>query len=60
MNRQRDAVGLTAFDDAIVDDAAGERAARATCGRCCVTLDRLQLGTRDQRRRSRCTSSPTR
>ena len=26
MNRQRDAVGLTAFDDRIVSDAAGERA----------------------------------
>ena len=34
MNRQRDAVGLTAFDERIVDDAAGERASRATCARC--------------------------
>ena len=32
MNRQRDAVGLTAFDENIVDDAAGELASRPSAG----------------------------
>ena len=34
MNRQRDAVGLTAFDEDIVDDAAGELAPGAPAARC--------------------------
>ena len=34
MNRQRDAVGLTAFDEQIVSHAAGERAAGPSAARC--------------------------
>ena len=59
MNRQRDAVGLIAFDERIVDDAAGERAAGPSA--------RAPAHARAARRRargptspSRCTSSPTR
>ena len=59
MNRQRDAVGLTAFDDRIVDDAAGQRAA-GHLRTLLVTLDRLRAGQRDRTCRSRCISSPTR
>ena len=43
MNRQRDAVGLTAFDERIVAMLPAS-ARRATCATLLVTLDRLQLG----------------
>ena len=59
MNRQRDAVGLTAFDDSIVDDAAGERAAgppARAAGHARAAAARAARPTSP----SRCTSSPTR
>ncbi len=59
MTRQRDAVGLTAFDDRIVSmlpASARPGHLRALL----VTLDRLRARTRDQRVDGRCTSSPRR
>ena len=35
MNRQRDAVGLTAFDERIVDACCRRARGRGTCARCC-------------------------
>ena len=58
MNRQRDAVGLTAFDDRIVDDAAGERAAGASAR--AARHARSARARAQTTSRSRCTSSPTR
>ena len=59
MNRQRDAVGLTAFDDDIV--AMLPASARPGHLRALLRHARIRHSrAADQRRPGRCTSSPTR
>ena len=58
MNRQRDAVGLMAFDERIVSDAAGERAAGPSAGIARRARQLRRAGARTCR--SRSTSWPAR
>ena len=58
MNRQRDAVGLIAFDDKIIEDAAGRALAAGHLTSLLVTLERLTLGDADRRRQAASTIWP--